>query len=52
MSDGNDAWHRPLRHTTRNNLSEETIQTPGMRRFEAISGKPRDRRRYGWDRVM
>ena len=39
MSNGNDAWHKPLRHTTRNDLSEETIQTPGMRRFEAISGK-------------
>lgn len=33
-----DDWHRPLLRTRSGELSEETTQTPGMRRFEAISG--------------
>ena len=36
---GTAAWHRRLQHTAHDQLSEETTQTPGMRRFEAISGK-------------
>jgi len=36
---GNAAWHRQLHHTGSNELSEDTAQTPGMRRYEAISGK-------------
>ena len=32
------AWHRRLHHTGHDQLGEETAQTPGMRRFEAISG--------------
>jgi uncharacterized RmlC-like cupin family protein len=37
--DGTAAWHRRLHHTGRGGLSEDTAQTPGMRRYEAISGK-------------
>jgi uncharacterized RmlC-like cupin family protein len=37
--DGTAAWHRRLHHSRRGGLSEETAQTPGMRRYEAISGK-------------
>lgn len=33
------AWHRHLHHTEHDQLTEDTAQTPGMRRFEAISGK-------------
>jgi uncharacterized RmlC-like cupin family protein len=36
--DGTAAWHRRLHHTGHGHLSEETAQTPGMRRYEAISG--------------
>ena len=36
---GTEAWHRMLHHTEHDELSEDTAQTPGMRRFEAISGK-------------
>ena len=36
---GNAAWHRQLHHTSSDNLSEDTAQTPGMRRYEAISGR-------------
>ena len=36
---GTDAWHRKLHHTGHDELSEDTAQTPGMRRYEAISGK-------------
>jgi uncharacterized RmlC-like cupin family protein len=39
MSEGTSAWHRPLSHTAKDELSESTSQTPGMRRLEAISGK-------------
>ena len=33
-----DPWHGELVHTRRSQLAEETSQTPGMQRFEAISG--------------
>ena len=36
---GTEAWHRMLHHTGHDELSEDTAQTPGMRRYEAISGK-------------
>jgi uncharacterized RmlC-like cupin family protein len=36
--DGTAAWHRRLHHTGHDRLSEDTAQTPGMRRYEAISG--------------
>lgn len=34
-----DDWHRPLRHVLRTELSENTTQSSGMRRLEAVSGK-------------
>jgi uncharacterized RmlC-like cupin family protein len=34
-----DDWHRELRHVRAGTLSDDTTQTSGMRRFEAISGK-------------
>jgi uncharacterized RmlC-like cupin family protein len=37
--DANAAWHRRLHHTGHDGLSQETAQTPGMVRYEAISGK-------------
>ena len=33
------AWHVSLHHIGHDELSEDTAQTPGMRRFEAISGR-------------
>jgi uncharacterized RmlC-like cupin family protein len=39
LDDGTAAWHRRLHHTHGDDLSEETAQTPGMRRYEAISGR-------------
>jgi uncharacterized RmlC-like cupin family protein len=36
---GNAAWHRHLQYTGAGTLSEDTGQTPGMRRYEAISGR-------------
>jgi uncharacterized RmlC-like cupin family protein len=36
---GNEAWHRRIHHTEHDQLSEDTTQTKGMRRYEAISGK-------------
>jgi uncharacterized RmlC-like cupin family protein len=36
---GTAAWHARLHHTDREHLSEETAQTPGMRRYEGISGR-------------
>ena len=39
MAEGTDAWHRPLHHTPKGTLSAATAQTPGMERFEAISGR-------------
>ena len=35
----NDVWHRPLGHTRAGDLSEDTAQSAGMRRFEALSGR-------------
>ena len=39
LDPGTAAWHVRLHHTRRDELSEDTAQTPGMRRYEAISGK-------------
>lgn len=40
MSDeATDHWHGQLRHIKAGQLSGDTTQTTGMRRFEAISGK-------------
>jgi uncharacterized RmlC-like cupin family protein len=36
--DGNEAWHRSLHGVRGSELSEDTAQTPGMTRYEAISG--------------
>jgi uncharacterized RmlC-like cupin family protein len=36
---GTAAWHRRLHHTPHDQLHEDTAQTKGMRRYEAISGK-------------
>jgi uncharacterized RmlC-like cupin family protein len=36
---GTAAWHGRLHHTGHDHLSEDTAQTPGMRRYEAISGR-------------
>lgn len=35
---GTAAWHRRLHHTGHDHLSEDTAQTSGMGRYEAISG--------------
>ena len=37
--EGTEAWHRRIHHTDHDQLSEDTAQTPGMRRYEAISGR-------------
>ena len=37
-TDGTAAWHVKLHHVGRDELAENTAQTPGMRRYEAISG--------------
>ena len=34
-----DPWHKPLQHIKGTDLSGDTAQTGGMRRFEAISAK-------------
>jgi uncharacterized RmlC-like cupin family protein len=39
LDPGTAAWHFKLHHTRKDELSENTGQTPGMRRYEAISGK-------------
>lgn len=39
MSEGTKAWHHELRHTRHGELDQETSQTRGMTRFEAISGR-------------
>jgi uncharacterized RmlC-like cupin family protein len=36
---GTAAWHARLHHTGHDELTEDTAQTPGMRRYEAISGR-------------
>jgi uncharacterized RmlC-like cupin family protein len=38
MVDATEAWHRQLHHTPQGSLTSATAQTPGMERFEAISG--------------
>jgi uncharacterized RmlC-like cupin family protein len=38
LNAGTEAWHVMLHHTRHDELSENTAQTPGMRRYEAISG--------------
>jgi uncharacterized RmlC-like cupin family protein len=35
---GTEAWHRQLHHTRPDGLSQDTAQTPGMCRYEAVSG--------------
>ena len=37
--DAQDAWHQPLRHIQSDELSPDTVQSPGMSRYEAISGR-------------
>ena len=39
LDEGDEIWHRPLRQIFAGSLSEDTAQTSGMRRLEAISGK-------------
>jgi len=39
LDPGTAAWHVMLHHTRHDELSEDTAQTPGMRRYEAISGR-------------
>ena len=39
MSEQPDHWHRPLRHVGAADLSQNTGQTPGMARAEAISAR-------------
>jgi uncharacterized RmlC-like cupin family protein len=39
LDSGTAAWHRQLHHSDHDHLSEDTAQTLGMRRYEAISGK-------------
>lgn len=34
-----DAWHRPLAHIRGDELTTDTGQTSGMKRWEAVSGK-------------
>lgn len=42
MADGTAAWHKALGHTPHEDLSTATTQTPGMQRFEGISGSLTD----------
>lgn len=34
-----DEWHRPLRHVRAAELSDDTGQTPGMRRSKAVCAR-------------
>lgn len=36
---GTEAWHQRLHHTPREGLSADTAQSPGMERYEAVSGR-------------
>jgi uncharacterized RmlC-like cupin family protein len=36
---GTDAWHQRLHHVRKDALSGDTAQSPGMRRYEAVSGR-------------
>ena len=38
-AESSDHWHGQLRHVKGSELSSDTTQTTGMRRFEAVSGK-------------
>ena len=49
--DGTDAWHRQLHHTGGADLSPDTAQTPGMTRYEAISGRLTGSRRIWMGRT-
>ncbi|ACY96964.1 MULTISPECIES: cupin domain-containing protein [Thermomonospora] len=48
---GNAAWHRKLEHIRAGELTSDTAQTSGMRRFEAISGKTVGSRRLWMGRT-
>ena len=37
--DAHDAWHQPLRHIKSDDVSPDTVQSDGMHRYEAISGR-------------
>jgi uncharacterized RmlC-like cupin family protein len=39
VTDGTDSWHQRIEHIRGGELTSDTTQTAGMRRFEAISGK-------------
>ena len=39
LMDAQDAWHQPLRHIKSDDVSPDTVQSDGMRRYEAISGR-------------
>lgn len=45
VDEANAAWHLHLHHTARHELSADTAQTPGMARYEAISGRRTGSRR-------
>ena len=49
---GTAAWHGKLHHTGHDQLSEETAQTPGMRRYEAISGRMTGSRKIWMGRTV
>jgi uncharacterized RmlC-like cupin family protein len=36
---GTEAWHQRLHHAPREALSADTAQSPGMHRYEAVSGR-------------
>lgn len=39
MTSGTEAWHRPLHRTPAERVSDDTAQTPGMRRLEGVSAR-------------
>src|SRR5665213_295401 len=39
LAAGTEAWHQRLHHTPREALSADTAQSPGMQRYEAVSGR-------------
>jgi uncharacterized RmlC-like cupin family protein len=49
---GTAAWHARLHHTANDRLSEETAQTSGMRRYEAISGRMTGSRKIWMGRTI
>lgn len=48
---GTAAWHVHLHHVPGDDLSSDTAQSPGMRRYEAISGKRTGSRRLWMGRT-